>query len=97
MAEVVVLEFAAPDAVGIYNSVNEILSDGSDTWEMPPGLISHVAGEAGDKLIVVEVWESQAHQQAFMESTLGPAFHEANVPEPSRVEWFSHAGDAHRH
>ena len=97
MAEVVVLEFAAPDAVSIYNSVNKILSGGSDTWEMPPGLISHVAGESGDKLIVVEVWESQADQQAFMESALGPAFHEANVPEPSRVEWFSHAGDAHRH
>lgn len=97
MAEVVVLEFEAPDAVSIYNSVNTILSGGSDTWEMPPGLISHVAGEAGDKLIVVEVWESQADQQAFMESELGPAFREANVPEPSRVEWFSHAGDAHRH
>jgi hypothetical protein len=97
MAEVVVLEFAAPDAVGIYNSVNKILSGGADTWEMPPGMISHVGGEAGDKLIVVEVWESQADQQAFMESALGPALHEVNAPQPTRVEWFSHAGDAHRH
>ena len=31
MAEVVVLEFEAPDAVSIYNSVNKILSGGSDT------------------------------------------------------------------
>jgi len=97
MAEIVVFEFEAPDAVGIYNSVNKILSGGSDTWEMPPGLISHVAGEAGDKLIVVEIWNSQADQQAFMESALGPALHEANAPQPTRVEWFNHAGDAHRH
>ena len=97
MAEVVVIEFEAPDAVSIYNSVNKILSGGADTWEMPPGLISHVGGEAGDKLIVVEVWESQADQQAFMESALGPALHEVNAPQPTRVEWFSHAGDAHRH
>ncbi len=32
-----------------------------------------------------------------MESTLGPALDEVNVPQPTRVEWFSHAGDAHRH
>jgi hypothetical protein len=97
MPEVVVLEFEAADAVSLYNRVNKILSGDSDTWEMPPGMISHVAGEAGDKLIVVEVWGSQADQQAFMESTLGPALHEANAPQPTRVEWFSHAGDAHRH
>jgi hypothetical protein len=97
MPEVVVLEFEAPDAVSLYNSVNKILGDDSGTWEMPPGMISHVAGESGDKLIVVEVWASQADQQAFMESTLGSALREVNAPQPTRVEWFSHAGDAHRH
>src|SRR5579863_1188059 len=97
MAEVVVLEFEAPDAVSIYNSVNEILSGDSDTWELPPGMISHVAGEAGDKLVVVEVWDSQDDQRAFMASALGPALHQVNAPEPTRVEWFSHAGDGHRH
>src|ERR1700690_2591811 len=97
MAEVVVLEFEGPDAVSVYNGGNEVLSGGSDTWELPPGMISHVAGEAGDKLIVVEVWGSQADQQAFMESALGPALHEVNAPQPTRGEWFIHAGDAHRH
>jgi hypothetical protein len=97
MPEVVVLEFEAPDVVSLYNSVNKILGDGSDVWEIPPGMISHVAGESGDKLIVVEVWASRADQQAFMESALGPALREVNVPQPTRVEWFSHAGDAHRH
>jgi quinol monooxygenase YgiN len=60
-------------------------------------LISHVAGEAGDKLIVVEVWESRAVQEEFMQSRLGPAFQEANVPQPTRVEWFTKAGEMHRH
>ena len=52
-------------------------------------MISHVAGESGDKLVVVEVWESQAAQGEFMNSQLGPAFAEANVPQPSRIEWYT--------
>jgi hypothetical protein len=45
----------------------------------------------------MEVWESRAAQEQFMQSRLGPAFHEANVPQPTRVEWFSQAGEMHRH
>ncbi len=70
-------------------------SSGSGDWPAP--LTSHVAGESGDKLIVVEVWESQAVQEAFMQSRLGPALQEANVPPPTRVEWFALAGEMHRH
>ncbi len=99
MSDVVVIEFDAPRAVEIYDSVNRILgldpSSGSGDW--PDALISHVAGESGDKLIVVEVWESRAAQEAFMQSRLGPAFHGANVPQPKRVEWFILAGEMHRH
>jgi hypothetical protein len=58
-------------------------------------MISHIAGEAGDKLIVVEAWESQADQERFMASKLGPAFHEAKVPAPTRVEWFSGVMNVH--
>lgn len=92
MADLVVLEFAAPDAVNIYRSVNKLLGwDGGvpPPEGLPAGMISHVAGESGDKLVVVEVWESQAAQGDFMNSQLGPAFAEANVPQPSRVEWFT--------
>jgi cytochrome c oxidase assembly factor CtaG len=91
MADLVVLEFSAPHAVNIYRSVNKLLGwDGVPAPEdLPAGMISHVAGEAGDKLVVVEVWESQAAQGEFMNSQLGPAFAEANVPQPSRVEWFT--------
>jgi hypothetical protein len=90
MADLVVLEFSAPNAIDIYRSVNKLLGwDGVPAPEdLPAGMISHVAGESGDKL-VVEVWESQAAQGEFMKSQLGPAFAEANVPQPSRVEWFT--------
>jgi hypothetical protein len=98
MAEVVVIEFDARQAVRIYNDVNKIIGwEGalnSEAW--PNGMISHIAGEAGDKLIVVEEWESQAHQEEFMATTLVPAFKEANVPQPSRVEWFKSVMNVHR-
>jgi hypothetical protein len=99
MADVVVVEFAAPNAVEIYRSVNKILGwDGTpDPEHWPAGMLSHVAGESGDKLIVVEVWESQEAHGAFMESELGPAFAQAQVPEPTRLEWFTGVADIHRH
>jgi hypothetical protein len=97
MAEVVVIEFEAPDAVNIYHNVNRIIGwDGepdSESW--PDGMISHIAAEAGDKLIVVEAWDSKADQEKFMTSKLVPAFHEANAGAPSRVEWFSGVMNVH--
>jgi len=99
MAEVIVLEFSAPEAASIYNKVNELLgvnpASGAGDW--PRGLMSHVAGEAGDKLVVVEVWASKAAQEEFMASRLGPAFGEAQAPAPIRAEWFSAIGQMHRH
>lgn len=98
MAEVVVIEFTAPGAVEIYRRVNDLLgvdpATGSGDW--PAGLLSHVAGEAGDKLVVVEVWESKAAQEEFMATRLGQAFGQANVPQPTRVEWFALAGEMRR-
>jgi len=98
MAEVVVIEFSAPGAVRIYNNVNKIIGwegvPDSEAW--PAGMLSHIAAEAGDKLIVVEAWESQADQERFMESKLAPAFKEADVPAPTRVEWFRGVMDVHR-
>ncbi len=97
MAEVVVIEFTSPGALNIYNQVNKIIGwdgePGSAVW--PSGMISHLAGEAGDKLIVVESWESQADQQRFMDSTLAPALKEAKAPAPTRLEWFGAAMNVH--
>jgi hypothetical protein len=99
MTEVVVIEFSDPEAVTIYQRVNKILGwDGTpDSEHWPAGMLSHIAGESGDKLVVVEVWQSQADQEAFMRSQLGPAFAEAEVPEPTRLDWFANVADVHRH
>jgi hypothetical protein len=98
MPEIIVLEFTAPEAAEMYRSVNRVLGlEGSsdlDTWPAP--LLSHVAGASGDKLIVVEVWESKAAHAEFMVQ-LGAAFEKASVPPPTRVEWFTPVGEMHRH
>jgi hypothetical protein len=93
VADVIVLEFSAPNAVDIYNKVNHIL--GFEHW--PKGMLSHTAGEAGDRLVVVEVWASKADQEEFVRAQLGPAFAQAGAPQPSNVEWLNSVGNAHRH
>jgi hypothetical protein len=99
MADVVVIEFTAPNAVELYNSVNEKLgwegTPDSTTW--PAGLLSHVSGEKGDKLIVVEVWESQAAQGEFLHSQLGPALAAVGAPDAARIEWFNSVMEIHSH
>jgi hypothetical protein len=99
MAEVVVIEFAEPNALEIYKRVNKELGwEGvPDSTAWPAGMLSHVSGEKGDKLIVVEVWESQAAQGEFMTSQLGPAFAAVSAPKPSRIEWFNSVMDVHSH
>ena len=67
---------------------------GEGDW--PDGLVDHI-GAFGDHLVVVELWESQAKQAAFMESRLGPALGKAGLPEPSRAEWLSVKGHHHDH
>jgi hypothetical protein len=92
MAEAIILEFDGDP--NIYHRVNKILGisfDDSDNW--PDGLVTHVGASQGAKsLLVFEVWESQAKQEAFMQERLGPALSEANAPAPRRVEWFSVEG-----
>lgn len=99
MAQVIVIEFAAPGVGAVYQRVNRILGwDGVPGPEVrPEGLISSIAGESGDKLIVVEVWESREHQERFMQTQLGPAIARDGSPPPSRVEWFNEAIDFHLH
>jgi hypothetical protein len=98
MPDVLVLEFSKPDAVEIYHEANRRIgvdpTDGSGGW--PDGMVSRVAGAAGDKLIVVEVWESQGRQEAFMQDRLVPAVAQANVLPPSRVEWCARRREAQR-
>ena len=95
MAEALILEF---DGVrrGDYESVNQSLGidpvGGSGDW--PKGLISHVGGAKPGGWMVVEVWDSKASQEAFMQERLAAALQQGGVAAPSRVEWLEVAGYA---
>lgn len=92
MSKILILEFAGVTA-DHYQAVNKILEVDSSTGQgdWPAGLHSHVAGTRDDRLVVVEVWESQDDQGAFM-ARLGPALGQAGVPQPSRMEWLALVG-----
>jgi hypothetical protein len=87
MSEVLILEFAGATAEQ-YLAVNKILgvdpATGEGDWPAP--LQSHVASVGAAGLVVVEVWESQEAQAAFM-ARLGPALGEVGLPEPVRMQW----------
>lgn len=87
MSEVLVLEFATGTAEH-YFAVSKILGidpvTGEGAWPAP--LQSHTAAAGPNGLVVIEVWESQAAQAAFM-AQLGPAIAEVGAPEPTRMEW----------
>lgn len=87
MAYGIVLEFAGVDRKQ-YDAVNQKLgldmAKGTGDW--PAGLTSHVGGTTPDGgLLVMEVWESKAQQEAFMSSRLGAALGAVGLPEPVRV------------
>lgn len=94
MSEALFFEFTGVSADD-YQAVNAILGldpvTGSGDW--PPGLLSHTgAAGAGGSLMVFELWDSQESQGAFMASRLGPALAQAQLPEPTRLEWLSVLG-----
>ncbi len=91
MSDALILQFEGVTA-DQYNAVNTNLGidpqTGSGDW--PDGLHSHVGAiDDSGNLTVVEVWESKATQEAFMDSRLGPAIGKAGLPGPTRVEWLT--------
>jgi hypothetical protein len=94
MPDVLSLEFSKPAATEISHAANRRIgmdpNEGSGDW--PDGMMSRVAGESGDTPTVAEVWESRPAQEAFVHSRLRPVFTHADVPPPTRAEWFAHAG-----
>jgi hypothetical protein len=93
MSEALILEFGGVDAAK-YHEVNATLGIDPETGEgdWPDGLVSHTGASSANGLMVLEVWDSQEAQAAFMESRLGPALGKAGMPEPSRAEWLSVEG-----
>ncbi|MGZ4548313.1 MAG: hypothetical protein ACXVF0_02180 [Blastococcus sp.] len=98
MADLCIIEFSAPGAVDIYHRVNKVLGidPGTNAGDWPKGLLSHQAGGDGESLIVVESWESRAAQEDFMNTRLGPAFGQAEAPQPTRMTWLPQVGDFRR-
>ena len=94
MADLLIFEFTAPEAVELYHQVNALLGvdPSSDASDWPAGMLNHQAGEDGDRLVVVESWQSREAQEDFMSTRLGPALSKADVPPPTRVAWFSQVG-----
>jgi hypothetical protein len=85
MAYAIVLVF---DGVGEadYWKVNDSLGinrDGSGDW--PEGMQSHSAGPTPNGWMVIELWESEAAQEAFMAARLGAALAGAGLPKPSHI------------
>ena len=69
-----------------YWKVNELLGinrDGSGDW--PDGIRSHAAGPTSDGWVVVEKWESEEAQEAFLVGKLGAAIAAAGLPAPSQI------------
>ncbi len=69
-----------------YWSVNEKLGIGRDgTGDYPAGLLVHTGGPTETGLVVTEVWDDKASQEAFFGSRLGPALEATGVAPPVQV------------
>jgi hypothetical protein len=70
-----------------YWTVNEELGiDQNNTDNWPDGIHFHTAGPTENGgWMVVELWESKAHQEAFMGGSLGAALARSGVKPPSQI------------
>ena len=83
MATALVMEF--PKATQRqYDEVIDALGL-KDPHNLPRGLIFHVAGPTESGWEVIEVWESRAHFDRFVEQRLGAAVREVGLPAPRPV------------
>ena len=57
------------------------------------GQISHVAGATADGICVVDVWQSRADFDRFMEDRLGEQLRRTEFPQPQIDEFEVHASE----
>jgi hypothetical protein len=57
------------------------------------GQISHVAGATADGVCVVDVWDSRADFDRFMQGELGAEIGRVGLPEPQIVEFEVHVSE----
>ena len=88
MAQQLTLEFSGVTAEQ-YWAVNAAMGiDQDDPAAWPEGIVSHVAGATDDGgWVVTEVWDSREAQARFMDTRLGAALGQVEVPPPSKVQW----------
>lgn len=71
-----------------YDQAREALGD-----PLGEGQISHVAGATDDGMCVVDVWESRADFDRFMEERLGEQLQRLGFPQPQITEFPVHASE----
>jgi hypothetical protein len=71
-----------------YDEVRQAIVD-----PLGDGQISHLAGATQDGFCVVDVWESRAHFDRFMEERLGQQLGRSGVPQPEITEFEVHASE----
>jgi hypothetical protein len=91
MAEAIIFEVDCDPA--LYSKVNQTLGLDPDTrgGDWPKGLVTHIGAGTDDLVIVFEVWDTQADQEAWM-ARLGPALEQVGVAQPKRMEWLEVLG-----
>jgi hypothetical protein len=84
-----IIEFTDNVDPAMYHAVNGKLGIDMETGtgDWPAGLISHAGGSTEEGFAVLEVWNTQAEQEAFLHDRLVPALQAVGVPAPSRMEW----------
>ena len=60
-----------------YDELNR--SIGVDSGNLPEGLISHAVAPDGDKLVIVDIWESEDALNRFFETKAGPAMGQMGI------------------
>ena len=68
-----------------YDQVNEQLGS-----EKPDGVHVHIAGQSDGGIRVIEVWDSTEAIDSYMQSGLGEALQQANIPEPKITDFEVH-------
>ena len=68
-----------------YDQVDQALGP-----EAPDGARLHLAGKTDEGFRVIEVWDSAEHIDRYMESGLGEAMQDAQIPEPAITEFEVH-------
>jgi len=71
----------------LYDKVNQTMDVASNP---PEGLLIHTVQQVGDKMRVVDVWESPSAFEAFAQERLGPAVGEVvgdDAPQPTDPEF----------